>query len=42
MHLIEPNFEDLIQNHMYCLTAEGRSKRTIGWYATNLKRFCDF
>ena len=39
MHLTEPIFEDLIQNHAYCLTAEGRSPRTIDWYAANLKRF---
>ncbi len=42
MHLIEPDFEDLIQNHMYCLTAEGRSQKTIDWYAANLKRFLRF
>ncbi len=42
MHLIEPKFEDLIQNHMYCLTAEGRSQKTIDWYAANLKRFLRF
>ncbi len=42
MRLTEPNFEDLIQNHMYCLTAGGRSRKTIDWYAANLKRFLQF
>ncbi len=42
MHLTEPNFEDLIQNHAHCLTAEGRSQKTIDWYAANLKRFLRF
>ena len=42
MRLIEPNFGDLIQNHMYCLTAEGRSQKIIDWYAANLKRFLQF
>ena len=42
LRLTEPNFEDLIQNHMYCLTAEGRSQKTIDWYAFNLKRFSRF
>lgn len=42
LHLTEPNFEDLIQNHAYCLTAEGRSQKTIDWYAANLKRFLRF
>ncbi|MFC1873727.1 tyrosine-type recombinase/integrase [Chloroflexota bacterium] len=42
MHLTEPNFADLIQNHTHCLTAEGRSQRTIEWYAANLKRFLQF
>lgn len=42
MHLTEPNFEDLIQNHAYCLTAEGRSQKTIDWYVFNLKRFLRF
>ncbi len=42
LHLTEPVFEDLIQNHMYCLTAEGRSQKTIDWYAANLKRFLRF
>ncbi len=27
---------------MYCLTAEGRSQKTIDWYAANLKRFLRF
>ena len=42
LHLTEPNFEDLIQNHVHCLTTEGRSQRTIEWYAANLKRFLQF
>lgn len=42
LHLTEPNFDDLIQNHAYCLTAEGRSQRTIDWYISNLKRFLRF
>lgn len=42
LQLTEPNFEDLIQNHAYCLTAEGRSQKTIDWYAANLKRFLRF
>ncbi|MEE8413011.1 MAG: phage integrase N-terminal SAM-like domain-containing protein, partial [Dehalococcoidales bacterium] len=39
MRLTEPIFEDLIQNHIHCLTTEGRSKKTIDWYSSNLKRF---
>ncbi len=42
LHLTLPNFEDLIQNHMHCLTIEGRSQKTIDWYAANLKRFLQF
>ena len=42
MHLTEPLFEDLIKNHAHCLTAEGRSQKTIEWYAANLKRFLKF
>ena len=42
LHLTEPNFEDLIQNHVHCLTTEGRSQKTIGWYTSNLKRFSRF
>jgi len=39
LRLTEPNFEDLIQNHVHCLTTEGRSQKTIDWYSSNLKRF---
>ncbi len=42
LHLTEPNFEDLIQNHAHCLTAGGRSQKTIDWYSANLKRFLKF
>ncbi len=42
LRLTEPNFEVLIQNHMHCLTTEGRSKKTIDWYAANLIRFLRF
>ena len=42
LHLTEPNFEDLIQNHVHCLTTEGRSQKTIDWYTSNLKRFSRF
>jgi site-specific recombinase XerD len=42
LRLTEPNFEDLIQNHVHCLAAEGRSKRTTDWYTANLKRFLRF
>jgi len=42
LRLTEPNFEDLIQNHMHCLTTQGRSQKTIDWYASNLMRFSRF
>ncbi len=42
LRLTEPHFEDLIQNHMHCLTTQGRSQKTIDWYASNLKRFSRF
>ena len=42
LRLTEPNFEDLIQNHAHCLTAEGRSRKTITWYAANLERFLKY
>lgn len=42
MRLTEHTFEDLIQNHVHCLTTEGRSQKTIDWYTSNLKRFSRF
>ena len=37
-----PSFDALIQNHGICLATEGRSERTIDWYASNLMRFPQF
>ncbi len=37
-----PTFDALIQNHGICLATEGRSQRTIDWYASNLRRFLQF
>lgn len=42
MRLTKLNFEDLIQNQIYCLTTEGKSQKTIEWYTANLKRFSRF
>jgi len=42
LHPNEPTFEDLIQNHVHCLATEGRSKKTIDWYSSNLKRFARY
>lgn len=39
LRLTETNFEDLIQNHMHCLSVEARSQKTIDRYSANLKRF---
>jgi len=37
-----PSFDALIQNQGICLSTEGRSQRTIDWYASNLTRFLKF
>ncbi|MCK4852000.1 MAG: phage integrase N-terminal SAM-like domain-containing protein [Candidatus Omnitrophica bacterium] len=37
-----PSFDALIQNQGICLATEGRSQRTIDWYASNLIRFLKF
>ena len=37
-----PSFDALIQNQGICLATEGRSQRTIDWYASNLARFLKY
>ena len=37
-----PSFDALIQNYIHCLTTEGKSKKTIAWYSSNLKRFSQY
>ena len=37
-----PSFDALIQNQGICLATEGRSQRTIDWYASNLIRFLKY
>ncbi len=37
-----PSFDALIQNQGICLATEGRSQRTIDWYASNLMRFLKY
>ena len=37
-----PSFDALIQNQGICLATEGRSQRTINWYASNLIRFLKY
>ena len=37
-----PSFDALIQNQGVCLATEGRSQRTIDWYASNLIRFLKY
>ena len=37
-----PSFDALIQNQGICLTTEGRSQKTIDWYASNLTRFLQY
>ena len=37
-----PSFDALIQNQDICLATEGRSQKTIDWYANNLIRFLQF
>jgi site-specific recombinase XerD len=34
--------ETLIQDHAFCLSTEGKSQKTIEWYAANLGRFARF
>ena len=42
MKLKVPSFDALIRNRGICLDTEGRSQRTIDWYASNLMRFLQF
>ncbi len=42
MKLKVPSFDALIRNQGICLDTEGRSQRTIDWYASNLMRFLQF
>ena len=37
-----PSFDALIQNQGICLATEGRSQKTIDWYASNLIRFLKY
>ena len=37
-----PSLDGLIDNYLQCCTAEGKSRKTIEWYETNLKRFSRF
>jgi hypothetical protein len=38
----EPSLDTLIESHAQCLQAEAKSKKTIDWYSSNLKRFARY
>jgi ATP-dependent DNA helicase RecQ len=39
MEVRTPRLDELINSYLMCCATEGKSRKTVDWYSTNLRRF---